>query len=491
MTSQRETLNGHGLLLAVLGFAISRFVVAEALQADGALSFFLPGLLPLVAGLGLSAAGVGLAVGRVRALYVRSVTRWALLGTAAMSLVIALTAADALLRGETMGVRIGSGLFAANVLLGGAIGGAIIGDRSARNRRQRDEIQRQADRAVLVDRLLRHEVINAAAIVQGYAQLLRDGQKPDAIDAIESAGGRIETAVETVGTITDTNATQGPVDLAAVVEECAAGYDAVTVDRPSMAFVRADDRLEIVVRELLDFALEHRDSDASAVEVAVTMAEEVVSLRVSHAAQTVTEDERTLLEAGLFPEYDDPDSGFSLQIVRLLVDRYDGDIVVGDSGSTITVTLQRVRPDGGRPSAIGLSQRQLASVVGVSLLAGIAMGGYLQYSSGVLPVIGALYAVPNPVVGWLTHLFHSVVFGLLFAAGITQTRLRTYRGRGQVAVALGWGVVLWLVAAGFVMPLWLQLTGAMAMLPNLTGPGLVGHLVWGAVLGVGYVLLSG
>jgi hypothetical protein len=65
-----------------------------------------------------------------------------------------------------------------------------------------------------------------------------------------------------------------------------------------------------------------------------------------------------------------------------------------------------------------------------------------------LPVIGSLYGVGSPLAGWVSHLFHSVVFGLLYAAGV-------------------------------VMPLWLQFVGIEATVPNTTLPGIVSHIVWG------------
>jgi len=73
-----------------------------------------------------------------------------------------------------------------------------------------------------------------------------------------------------------------------------------------------------------------------------------------------------------------------------------------------------------------------------------------------MPVVGALYGVSHVGVGWVTHLFHSIIFGLLFAAGCRVVDIERYISSvSKVAlVGLGWGVVLWFVAAGFVMPAW-------------------------------------
>jgi len=99
-------------------------------------------------------------------------------------------------------------------------------------------------------------------------------------------------------------------------------------------------------------------------------------------------------------------------------------------------------------------------------------------------VIGSLYGVDSALIGWITHLFHSVVFGLLFAAGVSY--VSTYRGEPSlvdlIGAGLGWGTFLWLVAAGIVMPLWLTAVGLSMTLPNLSPLGFVGHAVWGVTL---------
>lgn len=68
--------------------------------------------------------------------------------------------------------------------------------------------------------------------------------------------------------------------------------------------------------------------------------------------------------------------------------------------------------------------------------------------------------------------------------GFLSVALETYRNRLRtyVAVGLAWSVALWLLAAGVVAPLWLQLLGISAPLPSLSVPALLTHLVWGLSL---------
>ena len=124
------------------------------------------------------------------------------------------------------------------------------------------------------------------------------------------------------------------------------------------------------------------------------------------------------------------------------------------------------------------------------LIAGAVMGLIMHSMVGIIPVIGALYGVQDPLIGWVTHEFHSVVFGMIYATLLTGAPERGQTLFGRVAIAIGFATFLWLFAAGIVMPIWLNLLGLPASLPNLTGAALVGHAAWGLTLATVYHLLS-
>lgn len=118
-------------------------------------------------------------------------------------------------------------------------------------------------------------------------------------------------------------------------------------------------------------------------------------------------------------------------------------------------------------------------------IGGVLFGTLLQ-NSGALPAIGSLYGFETATAGCVAHLFHSVAFGLAFVALVTAEPVSRYvrRSAAYVAAGLAYGVVVWFVAAGIVMPLWLGAVGAMAPpVPNLDATSLVGHLIYGGVLG--------
>lgn len=498
MVTGRGEIKLEGFALAVLGFSLSRLAVAESISVVDPIPFLFTELPPLMLGLGLAVWGVVLAVGPASRPYVRAVTAWALLGTVIMGAAISLTVLGVALRGESILDVVLSNMLVANVVLAGAIGGAIIGDRSAKNRQYRAEVKRQVDRARFLNRLLRHEVLNAAHVIQGYGELLEESNRERSSTAIQNAATRIDETITEVGDLVDDRDGElDPVDLTAVVEEELErlNSDRISVTLPDAAYVLADSRLRWIVAELVENALEYAPETGENPEILVSVSVDagIVRLRIKDHGPGLPERNIRVLERGDFPDYDDPASGFGVQAVRLLVDTFGGAIAVDRSeGTEITVSFPRVTQDGAYQSGFRARTHELSVAAFAAVAAGVAMGIYMQFSMGLLPVIGSLYGIENELIGWITHLFHSVVFGLLFAATLARPTFARCDGLlKRNAVGIGWGIVLWLLAAGMIMPIWLHLVGQEALLPNLTGPGLLAHLLWGVVLATVYSGLVG
>ena len=107
--------------------------------------------------------------------------------------------------------------------------------------------------------------------------------------------------------------------------------------------------------------------------------------------------------------------------------------------------------------------------------------------------IAGLYGFEgNLVAGWLTHVAHGTVFGVVFAfvlldpgvAGITSWIWKT------TLAGIVYGVVLAVAGAGIIMPIWLGVVGFAGppSIPYVTRPMLVWHALYGAVLGFGVAL---
>jgi hypothetical protein len=132
------------------------------------------------------------------------------------------------------------------------------------------------------------------------------------------------------------------------------------------------------------------------------------------------------------------------------------------------------------------------AVVGV--VAGLVFGVLLQLVIGRMTAIGAMYTLGEPslTVGWVAHLFHSALFGAFFGLLADTGRLRDAATSFLPGAGLGaaYAAGLWAVNVAVIWPLWLNATsfGAQIPFPNLAIMPLVGHLVWGVLLGAGTVV---
>lgn len=124
------------------------------------------------------------------------------------------------------------------------------------------------------------------------------------------------------------------------------------------------------------------------------------------------------------------------------------------------------------------------------LVATVAMGGAITVMD--LPTlqraIAGLYGQSgNLLAGWLAHLLHGTLFGVLFAAILADPGV--YRVSESVPktvlAGLVYGVMLAVFGAGIVMPMWLDLVGfpTPRSIPHVTAPLLLWHLLYGGVLG--------
>jgi anti-sigma regulatory factor (Ser/Thr protein kinase)/uncharacterized membrane protein YagU involved in acid resistance len=394
--------------------------------------------------------------------------------------------------------------YLSNFLIGGSVGGTLTGLYAAHNRRQRRELTQQANRLEVLNRLLRHEVLNAVTVIKGYASV-RD-EDTDATTLITDRSDHIAETIEEVRHLTRsarTETTETTTDpgqwLEAAVSSVRADHPAadIRVDGGSLLddlTVRGTSRLELVFEHLLENAVVHADTEAPTVRVGTAVTPTEVRVSVRDAGPGLPEAQRALLERGQITEFDDPQDGYGLNVVRLLAESFGANLEVGTdgTGTTVTVVLQR-RGSGtsttgvlaSRTSLTGLraSIPHLAVVTGAALLAGVFYGVLSEWLGGSVAAIGVFYGIQDPVVGWLTHEFHSVVFAFVFV-GLLSVAPERYRSHWPVVIGLGtaWGVVVWVVAAGFVAPLWLRLLGVPVPLPSFSATLLLNHLVWGTSL---------
>ena len=123
-------------------------------------------------------------------------------------------------------------------------------------------------------------------------------------------------------------------------------------------------------------------------------------------------------------------------------------------------------------------------------LAGGLVFGAMMGMMGMLPMVGKLVGQSSAGIGFIVHLGISAVIGVGFALVLGQ--LATSIGRG-LSFGLLYGGAWWLLGPLTLMPFLMgmglgvnwNLTAAVSMLPSL-----VGHLIYGALLGITYTLLQ-
>ena len=128
-----------------------------------------------------------------------------------------------------------------------------------------------------------------------------------------------------------------------------------------------------------------------------------------------------------------------------------------------------------------------------SALGGLAGGllfGLMMGAMGTLPMIGKMVGLPNAAAGFVVHMIISASIGIGF--GIVFGRVKLSIGNGLLAGAT-YGALWWLLGPLTLMPLFMGMgfgvnwtsAAVAAMFPSL-----IGHLMFGFVLGSTFSLLQ-
>jgi hypothetical protein len=134
-------------------------------------------------------------------------------------------------------------------------------------------------------------------------------------------------------------------------------------------------------------------------------------------------------------------------------------------------------------AGISLGQRVVAGVTGG--VAGGLVFGAMMAMMGMLPMVASVVGSKSAVVGFIYHMFNSVIIGALF--GLIFGALSHTYGQGAL-FGLIYGVIWWVLGPMILMPLLLGMGlqfGAALTPPMLMS--LAGHLAYGLITGLVYV----
>lgn len=140
----------------------------------------------------------------------------------------------------------------------------------------------------------------------------------------------------------------------------------------------------------------------------------------------------------------------------------------------------------------------LAGIFG-GLIGGVVFGMMMQMMMAPTPeggemsmiaMVGQIVGSPTVFAGWVYHLFNSAVIGAIFGAILAKRDVTYGAGFGFGAA---YGFVWWILGGLILMPMFL---GMQAFAPLLMEPmrpvalgSLVGHLIFGLILGGSYAAL--
>lgn len=145
-------------------------------------------------------------------------------------------------------------------------------------------------------------------------------------------------------------------------------------------------------------------------------------------------------------------------------------------------------------------QNRAIAGAAAGVLAGLVFGIMMQMmkaptpDGGQVPMMAMVAMVVRSeslVVGWIYHLFNSAIIGALFG-WLLGARAEASSGRGTALGAV-WGLVWWVLGGLILMPLLLGMPifAALRMPPMrpVAMGSLLGHLIYGGILGLAYARL--
>ncbi len=113
-----------------------------------------------------------------------------------------------------------------------------------------------------------------------------------------------------------------------------------------------------------------------------------------------------------------------------------------------------------------------------------------------IPTLYGVEATPDDpalAAGWAIHLGHGAILGMGFSLlmRVDANDEFAFTNSRAGVVGLLYGIVTWGVLAMFIMPVWLYTMGmAGPGVPNVSELSLIGHALFGVLLGIGFNVLA-
>ncbi len=237
-----------------------------------------------------------------------------------------------------------------------AIEGALAAERSHIRAEQLESRHEWLD---YLNALLRHEVLNNTQVITGYSSILLD--EHDLAEPVATRLRTIRRQSEDMARITEDvrvliQATRDgrqlrAIDLADVLDDeltdLGESYESVEIEAslPESVYVRADELVRRVFSNLLTNAVEHNEHETPHISASIDVTADTVTVRIADNGPGLPPSVQESL--GSVSDRHAAEHGLGFQLVGRLLDRYNGDLEVvetGSDGSVFTVALDRAAP---------------------------------------------------------------------------------------------------------------------------------------------------
>jgi len=205
-------------------------------------------------------------------------------------------------------------------------------------------LQRREDHLRTLQRVLRHNLRNELTATRGYAELLEanleDATYAEYARQIHEGADNLLALSNTARELTETVLEGGdpqPMDIVKQVKAAVAALETdIAVDTPKAAIARADSRLELVLKEVLEAALKRAEGPLD-LAVAVRVGDEYVTIQLVDDGPTIPDIELTELRADAERSQLEHGNDLQLRLAKLTIEDYGGSIThrAGETGGNV------------------------------------------------------------------------------------------------------------------------------------------------------------